>query len=84
MNYDAIVEAALGLVAVVGIGTAIYVGFRLAMVLVRRLERRVPEPGASAEDLVLLRQELVELHERVDFTERMLAQRPGPAMVQAE
>ena len=84
MNYDAIVEFALGLVAVVGIGTAIYVGFRLAMVLVRRLERRAPEAGASVEDLALLRQELVELHERVDFAERMLAQRPEPARVEAE
>ncbi len=82
MNYDAIVEFPLGLVAVAGIGTAIYVGFRLAMVLVRRLEQRVPEPGAGAGDLVLLRQEIAELHERVDFTERMLAQRPEPARVE--
>lgn len=83
MDGDAIIQFALGLAAVTGIGAAIYVGFRVAMAFVRRLERRLPEPGPDADELALLRQEVAELHERLDFAERMLAQPEEPVRLEA-
>jgi len=40
-----------------------------------------PDPVVY-EELDNVRQELAELHERVDFTERLLAQKEGPRAVQ--
>lgn len=72
------------------VGTAGLVFARLGLALARRLERRPSEqPGLATgdqdrlrsleEECAGLRQELTELHERQDFTERMLFQNPAPA-----
>lgn len=62
---------------------------RIGMALARRIERR-PDPDAQLaaaaedrlrsleEDSAIMRQELMELHERQDFTERMLQSKSEP------
>lgn len=51
------------------------VGRAFAERLRNRGVTHVPDPELLA-DVEALRQEVAELHERVDFTERLLAQRP--------
>lgn len=67
------------LLGVVGIPMGLYLGFRVALSRVKALEaeakaRNVPDSRQIAE----LEQRMVELEERLDFTERLLA-RQGEA-----
>jgi hypothetical protein len=72
------------------VGTAGLVFARLGLALASRLERRPPTSAGLApadhdrlrsleEECAGLRQELTELHERQDFTERLLMRSPAPA-----
>ncbi len=75
--------------------TAGLVFARMGVALARRIERR-PDPearlAAAAEDRLrnleeessILRQELTELHERQDFTERMLESKSEPPRCRGE
>jgi hypothetical protein len=53
----------------------------IAGALARRIDPRTPAPTATATDPAIprLEEELEQLHERLDFLERALASRPGPA-----
>lgn len=75
-------EDILALILIFGGGTVIVLAFSpLGRALADRIKHRgamlEPDPAVH-EELARLREEIVELQERVDFTERLLAQRPEP------
>ena len=73
----------IAVVLLFGGGTLIILSFSpIGRALADRIRRRggVPEPDPAVhEELARLRDEIAELHERVDFTERLLAQRSEPS-----
>jgi hypothetical protein len=75
------VEDILAVILIFGGGTAVFLSFSpIGRAIAERIRSsgRAPvavEDPALREELELLRQEVGELHERVDFTERLLAQR---------
>jgi hypothetical protein len=75
-------EDILAIVFIFGGGTAICLAFSpVGRALADRIRHRhaISEPDpAVQEELVRLREDVTELQERVDFTERVLAQRPEP------
>ena len=85
MTEEQFIIAIVSLVSVVGLSLAIILG-PVGRALGRRIEGRSaadPKQIAMLEDLVTrvedmteLRREVGELQERVDFAERLLAQRP--------
>ena len=75
-------EDILALVLIFGGGTAIALAFSpVGRALADRIRHRPgliePDPAVH-EELARLRDDVTELQERVDFTERVLAQRPEP------
>jgi hypothetical protein len=75
-------EDILAIVFIFGGGTAIVMAFSpIGRALADRIRHRggkaAPDPAVQ-EELARLREEVAELHERMDFTERMLAQRNEP------
>jgi hypothetical protein len=76
------VEDILAIVFIFGGGTAICLAFSpVGRALADRIRHRhaISEPDpAVQEELARLREDMTELQERVDFTERVLAQRPEP------
>jgi hypothetical protein len=74
------VEDILALVLIFGGGTVICLAFSpLGRALADRMRHRdaISEPDpAVQEELARLRDDVTELQERLDFTERVLAQRP--------
>ena len=72
-------EDILAIVFIFGGGTAVILAFSpIGRALADRIRRRggAPEPDpAVLEELARLRDDVADLHERVDFTERLLAQR---------
>jgi len=75
-------EDILAIVFIFGGGTAIVLAFSpvgraLADRIRHRDARNEPDPAVQ-EELAQLRQEVTELQERVDFAERVLAQRSEP------
>lgn len=76
-------EDILALILIFGGGTAICLAFSpVGRAVAERIRRRgsIPDPDpAVQEELLRLREELTELQERVDFTERLLAQRNEPS-----
>jgi hypothetical protein len=76
-------EDILAIVFIFGGGTLILLAFSpIGRALADRIRRKeavqVEDPGLR-EELDQLRQELSELQERMDFAERVLAQRPEPS-----
>lgn len=77
-------EDILALILIFGGGTAVMLAFSpIGRALAERIRSsgRAPaamEDPALREDVELLRQEVGELHERLDFAERLLAQRTDP------
>ncbi len=73
------------LVFVVVFGGIMVVLRPLAAALADRIRRPTIQPGGDPQELVdevrAMRQELAELAERVDFTERLLARKREPARV---
>jgi hypothetical protein len=73
------------LVFVVVFGGIMVVLRPLAAALAERIRRPAVPPGEDQRELIdevrAMRQELAELAERVDFTERLLARRNEPARV---
>jgi hypothetical protein len=72
-------EDILAIVFIFGGGSAVILAFSpIGRALADRIRRRggasEPDP-AVLEELARLREDVSELHERVDFTERLLAQR---------
>lgn len=75
-------EDILAILLIFGGGTLILLAFSpIGRAIAERI-RSAGQPAAAVEDVVArdeleqLRHELAELHERLDFAERMLAQRP--------
>ncbi len=81
-------EDILALIFIFGGGTAIALSFSpVGRALAARIRGDVGavqlDPELRAE-VDLLRRDVVELQERLDFAERMLAQRPDPARLPSE
>ena len=81
-------EGILAIVLIFGGGTAIVLSFSpVGRAFAARIRGDVP-PSASDHELrgevEQLRQEVLELQERLDFTERVLAQRPDPARLPSQ
>jgi hypothetical protein len=76
---DDVIKIALLMLCGLGIPMGLYLGFRAAMATIRQMERPPAIAGALDEQTVAefdrMRQELAELHERMDFAERLLAQK---------
>lgn len=80
------------LLSVAGVGTVGYIVIRLSTVLISRLDGRgapnsellaeVDDLRARLHELEGDKQRLLELEERLDFAERMLAQRPEAARLE--
>jgi hypothetical protein len=81
-------EDILAIIFIFGGGTAILLSFSpVGRALAARLRGEVTAPPSDPElraEVDLLRQDVAELQERVDFAERMLAQRSDPARLSAE
>jgi len=77
----------LAIIFIFGGGTAIVLSFspvgRALADRIRHRELRAPPDPEMQEELHRLRDELTELQERVDFTERLLAQRDEPNRIPA-
>ncbi|HEU5169470.1 MAG TPA: hypothetical protein VFU46_02970 [Gemmatimonadales bacterium] len=80
-------EAILALILIFGGGTAVALSFSP---IGRAIAQRIREAGAPVEpdtglrgEVEALRQELAELHERVDFAERLLARQAESARLAA-
>jgi hypothetical protein len=77
-------EDILALILIFGGGTAVLLAFSpIGRAIAARIRSSAAPPAAMEdpalrEHVELLRQEVGELHERVDFAERLLAQRTDP------
>jgi hypothetical protein len=81
-------EDILAIVFIFGGGTAILLAFSpIGRAMADRIRHRggevAPDP-AMQEELARLRDDVVELQERMEFTERMLAQRNEPGRLPAD
>jgi hypothetical protein len=80
-------EDILALILIFGGGTAIVLAFSpIGRALADRIRHREPAAApdpAIQEELLRLRDEVSELQERVDFAERLLAQRNEPTRLPA-
>jgi hypothetical protein len=81
-------EDILAIVFIFGGGTAVILAFSpVGRALADRIRHRggaaAPDP-ATQEELARLRDDVVELQERMEFTERMLAQRNEPGRLPAD
>lgn len=78
------IEGVLAIILIFGGGTAVLLAFSpIGKAIADRLrgkELLVQDPEVIA-DLVQLREEVAELHERLDFAERLLADRPGAGKI---
>jgi hypothetical protein len=76
-------EDILAIIFIFGGGTAIILAFSpVGRALADRIRHRAPghDPDPAVQDeLLRLRDEMTELQERVDFAERLLAQRNEPS-----
>ncbi len=74
-------EGVLAIILIFGGGTAILLSFSpVGRAFAARIRGEVPAPQPDPElraEVELLRQDVVELQERLDFTERMLARSPA-------
>jgi hypothetical protein len=81
-------EEILAVILLFGGGTAVGLSFSpVGRAFAARIRGAVPAPEPDPElraEVDLLRQDVAELQERLDFTERMLAQRADPARLQSE
>jgi hypothetical protein len=81
-------EDILALIFIFGGGTAVLLSFSpVGRAFAARIRKDVPPAEPDPElrtEVDLLRQDVAELQERVDFAERMLAQRPDPARLPSE
>ncbi len=86
MPFEDLLKGIVILTATAGFVAIGYVAFRSAMVWLRKYERRGEGLGPGAADEAAARferleHELAELHERVDFAERLLAQTREPGLL---
>lgn len=81
-------EDVLAIVLIFGGGTAVLLAFSpIGRALADRIRHRDGLPGpdpAVHEELARLRDDVAELQERLEFTERMLAQRNEPGRLPAD
>lgn len=81
-------EDILAIVLIFGGGTAVLLAFSpIGRALADRIRHRDGLPGpdpAVHEELARLRDDVAELQERLEFTERMLAQRSEPGRLPAD
>lgn len=81
-------EGILAIILIFGGGTAILLSFSpVGRALAARIRGEVSAATVDHElraEVDQLRQDVVELQERLDFTERVLAQRPDPARLPSE
>jgi len=81
-------EEILAVILLFGGGTAVGLSFSpVGRAFAARIRGGVPAPEPDPElraEVDLLRQDVAELQERLDFTERMLAQRADPARLESE
>jgi hypothetical protein len=82
------VEDILAIIFIFGGGTAIVLSFSpVGRALAARIRGEARPPQLDEElraEVDLLRQDVAELQERLDFTERMLAQQSDPARLPSE
>ncbi len=76
-DFERLMQLLAVLTTMGGIGTVLFIGTRYALAKIRRMEHQGDDARleASAETsarLSQLEQEIAELHERLDFTERVL------------
>jgi len=80
-------EGVLAITFIFGGGTLFLLSVSpVGRALAERIRSQGPRPGPDPElqaDLDALRAEVSELHERMDFAERLLAQRPEPGRIGA-
>ena len=81
-------EDILALILIFGGGTAVALSFSpVGRALAARIRGDSPPSSPDPElraEVDLLRQDVVELQERLDFTERLLSQRADPARIPSE
>lgn len=80
MDFEAVFKVVFMMTFALALPIGSYVGYRYAMMWLRRYEREgqllegaMPDPGTLAR-LQQLETDVAELHGRLDFAERMLAQ----------
>jgi hypothetical protein len=81
-------EGILAIILIFGGGTAIMLSFSpVGRAFAARIRGDAPSGAADQElraEVDQLRHDVAELQERLDFTERVLAQRPDPARLPSE
>ena len=80
-------EGILAITLIFGGGTAIVLSFSpVGRAFAARIRGDAPAPADQElrAEVDQLRHDVAELQERLDFTERVLAQRPDPARLQGE
>ena len=81
-------EGVLAIILIFGGGTTILLSFSpVGRALAARIRGEVPVAQPDPElraDLEQLRHDVADLQERLDFTERVLSQRPDPARLPSE
>ena len=81
-------EGVLAIILIFGGGTTILLSFSpVGRALAARIRGEVPVAPPDPElraDLEQLRHDVADLQERLDFTERVLSQRPDPARLPSE
>jgi hypothetical protein len=81
-------EGVLAIILIFGGGTTILLSFSpVGRAFAARIRGEVPAAGADPElraEVEQLRHDVADLQERLDFTERVLAQRPDPARLPSE
>jgi hypothetical protein len=81
-------EGILAIILIFGGGTAIVLSFSpVGRAFAARIRGDAPAAAADPElraEVDQLQHDVAELQERLDFTERVLAQRPDPARLQGE
>jgi hypothetical protein len=82
MEPETIVKFFLSMSVALGVPITLYVGYRYAMMWLRRYEQEgemlAGQPGETQARLEVLESHVAELQERVDFAERLLAQEREP------
>ena len=71
--------------ALVAVPSLAYLGIRAALANIRKMEAEIPAPTYELDErLARLELEVGDLHERLDFAERLLAQGGDPIRIAAE
>jgi hypothetical protein len=90
MDFESVFKVVFMMTFALALPVGSYVGYRYAMMWLRRYEREGEMLEGVAQDpetqarLQQLESDVVELHGRLDFAERMLAQQRDPGRIGSE